>query len=635
MKRILMTTGIAVLALATIVSAQGYTFNTNLTVGSTGADVVALQTWLMSQAYEIPAITSGAAAKGYFGSQTKAAVVAYQAANGIPNTGFVGPLTRAAINARGGVVATANCPVGMICTPINPLPVAVACPVGMICTPIGGGTPVTGGGITTAGAEGLITTKLASNPIADSNIRTISQVPVYGIEVRAQGSDMIVDRVYLQMAVGVGSATASLSNPSTFVRKLYAYDGSTLVKSWDLGAADFNKDSSDRYYVIASGMNFVVPKNATKSLTFSIDAVGVSSDQSSRYLTVQGYVGNTQNVRAIDGAGLSSYTDMSGSSNSRVQVFTTSGTSALTVTTDSGLTPKSTTNRVSTTDGVKKLVMQVFNVKSETGSSVLKTIDITVNATSTAGLPSTLYLYDSSNMLASISAPATSGGVVRFADLTVPVAQDSTKALTIKADFASTVGGQAASTSVVATGIKFEKPDSTTASSTNSALSSNDQYLYTAAPQWTLQSTSISKTTGTIDAASSTITGVIVLKATAMGGSMTKPTAGNFNFGFASTTVSSYTVNKDIVLVVGDASSTKSVSVSPSDSTVGDGGTYTVTLTGTLTSLSSMVQSGPTSLLMAVQDIDSTVGGLTIANQTWGIDTFYTDSATLQKTATI
>lgn len=76
-----------------------YTFTTNLTIGSTGADVVALQTTLISKGFEIPKIQSGESVKGYFNEETKDAVIAYQKSVGIEATGFVGPLTRASLNA--------------------------------------------------------------------------------------------------------------------------------------------------------------------------------------------------------------------------------------------------------------------------------------------------------------------------------------------------------------------------------------------------------------------------------------------------------------------------------------------------------------------------------------------------------
>ncbi|MEI8249228.1 MAG: peptidoglycan-binding protein [Candidatus Taylorbacteria bacterium] len=70
-----------------------YQFNNNLTIGSVGADVTALQTLLIKLGFAIP---GGAA--GYFGAETKAAVAVYQTSVGMPATGFVGPETRAKLN---------------------------------------------------------------------------------------------------------------------------------------------------------------------------------------------------------------------------------------------------------------------------------------------------------------------------------------------------------------------------------------------------------------------------------------------------------------------------------------------------------------------------------------------------------
>lgn len=68
-------------------------FNRDLTIGSTGSDVIALQEWLIAKGFAI-----AAGATGYFGGQTQAALARYQASVGIvPAAGYFGPLTRARI----------------------------------------------------------------------------------------------------------------------------------------------------------------------------------------------------------------------------------------------------------------------------------------------------------------------------------------------------------------------------------------------------------------------------------------------------------------------------------------------------------------------------------------------------------
>lgn len=71
------------------------TLTTNLKYGdkdaNTGGQVSNLQQFLLSKNYYAYQVT------GNFGNITKAAVKAFQSANGVPSTGLVGPLTRAAI----------------------------------------------------------------------------------------------------------------------------------------------------------------------------------------------------------------------------------------------------------------------------------------------------------------------------------------------------------------------------------------------------------------------------------------------------------------------------------------------------------------------------------------------------------
>lgn len=86
------------LCLVVIAKAQTFNFTSNLSVGASGPEVTALQDYLINNGYTIPSISSGQASKGYFGSQTRAALIKFQNANGIPGTGFFGPLTRSKIS---------------------------------------------------------------------------------------------------------------------------------------------------------------------------------------------------------------------------------------------------------------------------------------------------------------------------------------------------------------------------------------------------------------------------------------------------------------------------------------------------------------------------------------------------------
>jgi chitodextrinase len=76
-----------------VITASG-SITQNLQLGDSGAQVIALQTFLKSVNYlSMPRGVT----EGYFGSLTKEALAAFQLATGLPNTGYCGSLTRAMI----------------------------------------------------------------------------------------------------------------------------------------------------------------------------------------------------------------------------------------------------------------------------------------------------------------------------------------------------------------------------------------------------------------------------------------------------------------------------------------------------------------------------------------------------------
>jgi peptidoglycan hydrolase-like protein with peptidoglycan-binding domain len=89
-------------------TANADTLNRQLELGSTGSDVTALQIFLAQDSTLYPE----GKVTGYFGSLTKAAVVAFQIRNGISAIGRVGPVTLLALNTQtpGGIATSSTAP---------------------------------------------------------------------------------------------------------------------------------------------------------------------------------------------------------------------------------------------------------------------------------------------------------------------------------------------------------------------------------------------------------------------------------------------------------------------------------------------------------------------------------------------
>ena len=92
----LIITFICLLSFTNNANAENYT--KDLTVGSTGTEVEALQNQLIEEGYlKMPEGT----AKGYFGSMTQAALAKYQKSIGFPAYGYFGRMSREHFNKKG------------------------------------------------------------------------------------------------------------------------------------------------------------------------------------------------------------------------------------------------------------------------------------------------------------------------------------------------------------------------------------------------------------------------------------------------------------------------------------------------------------------------------------------------------
>jgi len=240
--------------------AGSYTFTRNLTIGSTGADVTALQTKL--------GVTP---ATGYFGNITKAAVIAYQTANGIaPAAGYVGPITLAKLNGGVATLPAGECPAGMTCTPV-----ATACPAGYTCTVTGAGSNgLTGGAGSLSGY--VLDSALSNEEVGEG----ASDVKVYGLEMDADDNSDI-ELMAIKLVFNEGTAGSDFDK--------YAED----VSIW-LGSKELARIDADEFTDESGTAN-----DWTKTVSLASGGVIAAGETGTLYIAVSG-ISNLDSTDATD-----------------------------------------------------------------------------------------------------------------------------------------------------------------------------------------------------------------------------------------------------------------------------------------------------------------------------------------------
>lgn len=574
---------------AQLAAAQGgastTTFTSNLTVGSKGAEVTALQNLLIS-ANKGPKAAALAAvgATGYFGPLTKAALAEYQAAVGIsPASGYFGPITRAYVNSLATTTGT-------------------------------GTSTATTTTTTTQGTEGSFTATLSASPANNANANTGTNIPVYGIDIKATGSDIKIDRVDLQLAVTSGGVTY---NPASFITKISAYDGSTKLVEKAISASDIEQDDNNVYWTRLSGVNFNVPKGTTKTLTIDIDTI--SAIDNPRTVTINVY--GAQGIRGTDTLGLNSYAALA---TQRQHVFTAGGASQLTITL-SPSSPLVSNVLVDGTNGATDVPMLAFDAKATIDNAVIKTI--AVRQTYGSRTANTIKIYDGNTLVASgvASGVGETTGVTTFSNLAISVPKDQTKTLVVKVDYPAGYGlGEVASVSLDKdAAVVYQRADGITANATIAAdIQGSGQHLYRKAPVITLAATPSITYTPATDNASGTVHAIIALKFTPKGGSMVAPSLESTTIGFAT---SGATISESV------ASSTFSISYSPATTIYADGNypentDVTVTYEGWLNGVDPR-SAGTQVVKMVITQLRWKMVGQNEVTQDWGLDNFVTNYA--------
>jgi len=503
----------------------GTAITSDLTVGSTGAQVVALQSALVAQGH---LVMPAGVAMGYFGSLTKAAVAKWQAANGVaPAVGYFGPLSRAAFNASASVGATGTVPGATV----------------------GSGTTVSVGVITTPGVEGSITVSVNPSPAAGIKLyEGESKKQVLGIKLEAKTSDIRVER----LKIDLDSITNTGDNLvyTKIADKIYVMDGSTVLASSDLNISTVVKDGAD-YFITLSGMSYVVPKDATRVLYVALDAKAswdsdYNNDSWSLGLPVDG-------LRGIDGAGVNQY----GPSTAFSREFTSaadlvdSATLAISLANDSPVTNQVICESNTDNDECDELTLLVANFKAEkdavTVTDLVASITRSDESTDTA-TATTAYLYEGSTLIGSASVVGTSvtAQSATFSNIDWTIPRDTTKVLSVKLDIRDAGLTKQTFSVAISSGANVTAENSAgTAVSESGSATSKTLTIRKVGPEITLVSTSKS-TSGvpqgnpsTTLTSTSTLTATFNVKIKAVGGDLTLGTVASTSFPlFASTTAS-------------------------------------------------------------------------------------------------
>lgn len=433
-----LTQQLAALSGGSTAQSSGYVFNTNLTVGSTGADVVALQDWLASKGFlSIPAGTS----KGYFGQLTKSSVASYQASVGLPSTGFVGALTRAKLNASGSVVTP---------TPGTP------------------NTPVVG----LDNTDGSITASLSSYVGTGTTLKKGETKDLIAIKLQATAGKVSVSRFDVRFNVRPWLYYSKVTLKDT--------DGNVIATKNISSAADATEITVGSDYLVRfENVNAVVTPNIDKVLVVS-GTVLTTTDKLTSDVSVTVSV-PANSIRTTNGQG---YTDSLGDSTfTRTVTLSSTGSVADINVRISPNTPVQRIVTTSTSGQTNDVVLGVFDFKSKNNSSTLNTLKFALKNNNSNGFPviyKNLRLYDGSTVYNVDSVATTS----IFSNLTINLPEDEWKSLTLKADVADQddfTNGTIASTSITVNTTNIVGIDSNyttvTANGANTVASNDATFL--------------------------------------------------------------------------------------------------------------------------------------------------------------
>src|SRR3989344_4791114 len=374
------------------------TFTGPLTIGATGPQVTCLQENLISLGFSIPA-----GATGYFGTQTRGAVAAWQASkNIVPPAGSFGPISQQAWATSGGGGTT------------------------------GGGT--TGGGTTGGSLSGGSGSVEQYTLVSGLNTEEVGEdtedVEVAGLEIEADsGSDLEFTAVRLVFVQGTANHDFDK----------YASEVSVWLDGEEVGRADADKFNSDNTYTATISLDGAILRaSETGELVAAVSGINnLDSADATDTWTV-----DFRQVRFVDADGASILEDP-GTRTFSFEDFATATNAVLKLLEDDADINDARTIEVDATADTDGVDVLSFTLEAEGDSDLeIKNYAVSVTVTGAANTDdvlSSLTLWIDGEEIASATT-VSSGGTTEdylFADVDYTIPAGETVEAVIKADFLS------------------------------------------------------------------------------------------------------------------------------------------------------------------------------------------------------
>lgn len=479
----------------------GFTFTSNLSMGSTGMEVMRLQQFLNADA-QTRVATTGAGSPGNetqnFGPLTRGAVMNFQqkyasevlAPLGLVSpTGFWGASSRAKANA---LIAVTPPPAND--DPANDEPA--------------NDDPAT----VNDGVEGMIDVDVASLPAGPTELaRGTSNQHVMDFEVKATDSDVVVRRVDLNFG----------ARPWLTINHLGLFDGDNAIAGTEVTQATSHEVTvATNYRIRLSGLNVTVPAGTTKTFSVKVGtpaAPVTGAATSSPGLLVQLAA---DAVRATDGLGLNIYDGDAGVT--RGMFVEATPTTSEVVPSLNVENPGTSNARVRLTSASDNVELLRFNLKAENQTTLVRQlgVDLTTAPTALADVVEQVRLYEIKGGTATLLGTKAPSATTTFDGLSVNIPKDETAVFSVQVRMKGLTGNYTEGEEIEAdfddANLVAEGVDFVTSTVPGTTLSGSTVTLYSVAPQLDLVSATFAQSASPSDGTQGN--GSIVFDATALGG---------------------------------------------------------------------------------------------------------------------